>query len=304
MINKMIKLQTLLNNSKQFLKNINFLKIENNKIPSLLSEIQNNNLEFKESKKFLNLNPVFYLLIDGLNFCFWNFKAAKRFSYQNKTGSIALAFKIKDNLKFTNPDFLHKNALKFYKMLLKNTKGELLLPKQRILIIKEIGRFLKKYNLSKVLYDFQNKDVDLLANFLIQNMPYTFSDISYKNDIQFNFLKKIRLLISDLISLGGFRFKNKEKLLIFPDYGLPALFINKKIFNLDKKYLNKILNQKLIKHNSNLEIALRSATIVVGEIIKHNFKNMPYNEIDRRLWILYEKNKNELTHHLTLTRFY
>lgn len=300
----MIKLNNLLNNSKKFLKLINFLKINNKNIFLLVEELKNKNLKFKESKDFLNLNPIFYLLIDGLNFCFWNFDDKKKFNYKNKFGSVALAYKIKESLEFVDKKFLYKNPEKFYKLLLSNTKGELLLGKQRILIIKEIGRFIKKYDFNKIINNFNNKDVDLFANFLVENMPYTFKDISYKNGFEFAFFKKLRLLISDLISLAGYNFKNKDKLLIFPDYGLPALFINKKIFELDKKYLNQILNKKIVKHNSNLEIALRSGTIIVGSIIKDNFKKISYNEIDRNLWILYEKNKNNLIHHLTLTRFY
>ncbi|MCS6789136.1 MAG: queuosine salvage family protein [Patescibacteria group bacterium] len=300
----MVKLQNLLNNSKKVLNFFKFLKINKKQINFFSKEIKNNNLHFKESKDFLNLDPIFYLLIDSLNFCFWNFNDNQIFSYLNKFNSVALAYKIKENLKYANPKFLYKNSEKFYKLLLKNTKGNLLLEKQRILIIKQIGKFLIKNDFYKILSNFNNKDVDLLANFLVRNLPYVFLDVSYKNGFQLNFFKKIRLLISDLISLAGFEFKNQNKLLIFPDYGLPALFIYKNIIELDKKYLNKILNKKIIKKNSDLEIALRSATVVVGSLIKENFKDLFYNQIDRLLWIFYERNKNKIIHHRTLTRFY
>ncbi|GIW65342.1 MAG: hypothetical protein KatS3mg093_321 [Candidatus Parcubacteria bacterium] len=191
----MIKLQSLLLNSKKFLKfHKNIISLNQKNIVSFALELKNKDLKFKEEKNFSNLPFVFYLLIDALNFCFWHFDLNKKFSYQNKFGSVALALKIKENLDNATPDFLYHYPLKFYKLLLKNTNGELLLKEERIKIIKEIGQFLKKHNLNQVISNFENKDIDLIANFFLKNLPYTFGDISKKDGIILPFLKKITFI--------------------------------------------------------------------------------------------------------------
>jgi uncharacterized protein YbcI len=303
----MIKLQSLLLNSKKFLKlHSDIITLNKKNIVLLGNELKNKDLKFKEEKIFSKLPFVFYLLIDSLNFCFWNFNPNKKFSYKNKFGSVAFALKIKENLKNINPDFLYNEPSKFYKLLLKNTQGELLLKEARIKIIKEVGKFLKKYDLNQVISSFENKDIDLVANFFLKNLSYPFYDVSKKEGIVLPFLKKLRLFLSDLIVLKGVNFKNKEKLLIFADYALPKLFLAKEILILNSKDKEKIIQGQVIKQNSLTEISWRAGTIVSVSILKKELEKqglkISYQELDRKLW-LYSKTI-DFPFSRVLTRFY
>ncbi|GIW65341.1 MAG: hypothetical protein KatS3mg093_320 [Candidatus Parcubacteria bacterium] len=111
--------------------------------------------------------------------------------------------------------------------------------------------------------------------------------------------------MSDLIVLGGINFKNKEKLLVFPDYALPKLFLAKEIFNLNSKDYKKIQN-KIIKPNSLIEISWRAGTIAAASILKKELEKqgqkISYQELDRKLW-LYSKTI-DFPAPRVLTRFY
>lgn len=286
----MVKLKSLLSNSKNFLKKSKLVKINKKNIPILAAKLLNLKLVFKEAVNFSYLPPIFYLLIDSLNFCFWNLNGSQKFSYKNKNGSVAFALALKDNFKKAEK-YLYSNSTKFYKVILENTSGQLLLKEERIKIIKEISEFLKKNNLVSILNYFQNKDVDLAANFFVHKLPYAFGDRVKKLGIELPFYKKLRLFISDLIDLAGFKFKNKEKLLIFADASLPKVFIAEKVLVLKPKIENQILKGKIFKPNSLMEISWRAATVVCASELKKIMPHFSYQKIDRLLW-LYSKKIN------------
>lgn len=297
----MLKLKSLLLNSKKFLKKSKLVKINKKNIPALASKLLNLKLIFGEANKFSYLPPIFYLLIDSLNFCFWNVDNSKKFGYKNKSGSVAFALALKDNFKKAEK-YLYINPKKFYKLILKNTSGKLLLEEERIKIIKEISEFLKKNDLISILNYFQNKDIDLVANFFASKFPYAFDDKAKKLGIELPFYKKLRLFISDLINLGSFNFKNKEKLLVFADSALPKVFIAEKILILKSQTENQILKGKIFRPNSLSELSWRAGTVVCAHELKKIIPKFSYQKIDRWLW-LYSKRINHPFPRV-LTRFY
>lgn len=297
----MLHLKNLLSDSKKFLKKSKLVKINKKNIPALASKLLNLKLIFGKANKFSYLSPNFYLLLDSLNFCFWNVDDSKKFSYKNKNGSVAFALALKDNFKKAEK-YLYINPKKFYKVILKNTSGKLLLEEERIKIIKEISRFLLKNDLISILNYFQKKDIDLVANFFAYKLPYAFGDKVKKLGIELPFYKKLRLFISDLINLTSFKFKNKEKLLVFADSALPKVFMAEKILILKPKIKSQILKGKIFKPNSLSEVSWRAGTVVCASELKKFMPQISYQKIDRWLW-LYSKRINH-PFPKVLNRFY
>ncbi len=172
------------------------------------------------------------------------------------------------------------------------------LAQKRYLIYLEAINFLQKYN-----NDFRNfiKKYNTPQKFLknlIKLKPY--QDISKKYNVYF--YKKAQLLFWEMIL---YKFiKNKKyanDLTAFPDYVLPAI-LNKFGFLKYSPKLEKIIkSKKEIKVGSKMEIELRAATILVGEILSQKLK-IETPLIDLKLWSLARNKK--LNYHRTKTIFY
>ena len=230
-----MKLVNLKKQVEKFFERNSLVKFDWSKLPFLIKKIKKIKIPSWD-EKFKNQSFLFYLLTIGLNFCFWHFKKNRKFKCFNQSGSIGLALAIRQALKdFPNEFQTHnliENPQKVWRLILSYGKGELLLEKARIKIIKEIGVFLERidpFGYDLILNKFENKSVNELGDFLIRFLPYTFKDISFAYGIKIEFFKKLRLLLADLIRFRKLNLKDKEELLIFADYQLPKLFIAEKL---------------------------------------------------------------------------
>lgn len=303
----MLKLESLLQQSQAFLKKTKVVAITQKNIGTLADFIKTP-LTLAGIEDFAGQAPLFFLLIDGLNFCFWHPDAHKKFAYYNNSGSVALGYGIKDALKnnpeIFEPDHLIKNAPTVFKTIIKNADGELLLPQERVKILREIGQFLKKCDLKKVIAKFQSQDIDKIARFIAKNLPYTFKDEQTKFGITIPFYKKLRLLLSDWMMLSGLKFKNLDKLLVYADYKLPQVFLNYGVIKIPEKYLAQLKNHEIVPKNSELEIGLRAASVVASSYLK-GLTNFSYPELDFQLWLCSRKlPADAIPYHRTLNRFY
>jgi len=304
---KKTTLAALADKSRKFLKTTRALEIDKSKTDEIAALLKKK-YEFPASKDFLRQPLLFYLLIDGLNFCFWNKNKNKKFGYKKHSGSIALGYLILRTLKkkpeLFSPENLIHRAGGVYKEILKGSRGELKLKNERVRILQEIGNFIKRYNFEKIIKRFENKDVELFADFMLKNLPYTFNDISNTKNISIPFHKKIRLLTAELNFHAGIKFKNMEKLLVYADYKIPQVLIYYGMLKLSKQLKEKIEKEKIIRHNSEEEIAIRAGMVAASEILKNKTK-LPYLDIDMRLWILGRRMpKNAIPYHKTISRFY
>jgi len=320
----MLKLETLLPRAKKFLSKTRLISINKAAIPRLARDLRRPH-DLPAMADFKNQPLPFYLLVDGLNFCFWHPNPKKKFSYGNHSGSVALGYLIKkfleENIRGETFSYSLIRANKRIRSegilvtMLTGARGELQLPMERIRIIQEIGKFLEKFSrnitnsrhgeiMREIIGRFENKDVNLLADFLARHLPYTFGDVSIKHGVKLPFYKKLRLLISDLHALAGIKFKNLDKLLVYADYKLPQVLIHYGILKPNQNLLSKIKKRALLMHNSEEEIALRAGTVAAAEVLKKATK-LSYSELDFRLWLLSRKlSKTSPPYHLTLNRFY
>jgi len=299
-------LSQLLPAAKQFLRHSQSVTI----LPPSQSLIQNlvHTPSFSPGHDFENLPPLFYLLVDGLNFCFWHPSEKKKFRYKQHSGSVALGYLIKRTLtqhpSYFTPEFLSRFAPLVYVALMEGSRGELLLPHERIRIIQEIGSLGKQHGF-QIFEKFRGRDVNDIATFTAKNLPYTFNDITRVRGITLPFYKKLRLFISDLSSFGGFRFRNLDTLLIFADYRIPHLLEHTGMLRYAPSLTRRIAKHALISHRSITEAEIRGSTVLAAQFLQ-SATGLPYPELDFRLWLLARKNKSRmrLPHHRTQTRYY
>lgn len=121
------------------------------------------------------------------------------------------------------------------------------------------------------------------------------------------FLKPNQLLYAEYI----LAFKDYKKyadeltqLTVFSDYVLPQILMHFNVLKLTPPAIRIINQKKLIKKNSNLEIELRAATILAGEMIRKKLKIGNSYEIDFALWNLKSKIKSRFNHFRNKTIFY
>jgi hypothetical protein len=104
------------------------------------------------------------------------------------------------------------------------------------------------------------------------------------------FLKRAQLAVRDLDTVLKERFDAKingtEKLTVMADYRLPQLMYNTgTITLLSDSFVGRLLNRDIIRSGSREELALRAATIVVGEKIS-KLMGITEADVDLLLWML------------------
>jgi hypothetical protein len=251
---------------------------------------------------------LFYLLVDGLNFCFWNPDRNKKFRFKTQSGSVALGYALlramKKHPSFFTGQFLSQCAPAAYAAIQEGTAGELLMPIERIAVLREIGSFLERHDLDKKIASFRGADVNRVATFFGKELPYTFGDLAKVRSGKISFYKKLRLFIDDAERLGGARFKGREKLLVYADYRIPQTLIYFGMIRLSPKLEHILRSNTPIPSGSSAEIAIRAASVAASEILQRATR-LSYPELDFRLWRLSKTlPKTAIPHHRTPGRFY
>src|SRR3989344_3119433 len=247
----MMRLERLSSDSEKLLKQTNVVEISFNTSEILLNKISKEPPEAPLSI-FEGMSPIFFLLIDALNFCFWNPDLKKTFRYHDRTGSVALGLRIKEILNGSPNlfDKLTSNCDDFVRDLLGPTEGTLLLIPERERILRDIGIFLKENDFDSLVEDYSGESVNDFASFLIEKLPYAFSDIVNYDSISLPFCKKLRLLLSDLEAFCGMTFSDRNNLLVFADYKLPYLFMHYGVINVRPDQMKHIIQGDIIPYGS------------------------------------------------------
>ena len=303
-----MKLESLLPASRRLLRVTDDVFIDRGAIALLAPRLKKRFI-LPAHKDFSKQPLLFYLLVDGLNFCFWHPEPKQRFTFRGFTGSVgfgyALLYAMERRPRLFAPRALREKPTRAFSALLEGTRGILLLREERIRIMKEIGSFAERIDIESALHAFEARDVNSIARFLLQSLPYTFADITKTRGVELLFFKKLRLLISDLAELAGFRFKRLDTLLIYADYKIPQLFLNAGVMQVSAALTRRIRDQRLIAHNALPEIILRAGSVVAAAHLKTKLA-ISYPELDFRLWRASKlpEYMQPFPHHRTMSRFY
>lgn len=233
----------------------------------------------------------YFFLLDSLNFKFWHDDRSD-YNYKGKTDSPALESAICDNLWIiTAKEMASINNLRmmciFHNIPMINERKKIITDNGKVLLKKYEGKAINileegNFEIPKVL-DLL-KEVD------------SFCDI-YKNHI---FMKRAQLFLAMVHSrLNNLR--DIEELTVYADYQIPKFLEHFGVFKYNEELKRKIENSEDIFSESEEELAIRSCTIEVGELLSNKL-NIPNAYLDYPLW----KSGKELTkkHHYTKTIWY
>ncbi len=301
----------LINNTAKLISKTEILKINFDRLG-----------EFANSLNFLirnKTNPLdettpnkdeieLIFLFSCINFCFWNEKEWY-FTFKGKkySRSLGLSLYLNNYLKSSEekPSYLLKKLkfLDFEKDLNKNQPLKFV--KERFEFLNQGADFLiKNYNGSFInfLEDVQFKE-DLILNHLSKELSF-FEDVQTIDQLDFPFLKKLKVVISRLGDLISTKYSGT----LAADYRLPQYFRHLGILEYSDSLANTIDGQSLIKKDSAEEIAIRASVIVIGEkimeLLSKEDSHINCYTLDKLLWESAKKTQMIKPHHRTETVFY
>ncbi len=273
-------------------------------------------LERADDKTFL----VYLIILDSLNFCFWNTdkKRKWKFSHERKAHSgyfgLALALKVwfEGHPDKANFEHLSKISLREFCAILQGGAGLLFL-KKRWEIVQEVSRvFVKKYGGDPVRFARKARGkFSRLVPQIARELP-SFNDAAVYEGKKIWLLKRAQILAGDI--WGAFRgrgvgkFSDLDYLTAFPDYKLPQILREWGALRYSAALRRKIKNRVLISAGSKAEVEIRSATVQAVEFLKRALLRHGIALAACRIdWILWNESKRvepPAPHHLTKTIFY
>lgn len=313
-------LNEVLNTCKYVEQNSKHVKINYEKINELIDELQNytnvhylKNVPYKvydmDTKDIVN----FLLIYDSIDFSFWG---EPKWTIDNNgkklDGGIALLdcmfnlFNKNDSVEIYKK--IEKLTLEQFKQILKGNI-EIPLLKERYEIITNIAKIVN----AKMEGNFYNYIKDMTTDnqifkTIIYNF-YSFDDTrTYKGETIY-FYKLAQLLTSDILHVIETKENKKvdySNLLGCSDYKIPQVLQSLGILQYDNELMNLIENKIEIKENSEYEVEIRAAMIVVINYIwEKTNKTITRNNINDFIWSKgQDKTKTYKPYHLTRTTSY
>lgn len=308
-----------MDNIEYVVKSSNNIKINKNKIESLINNIKNYNYEHWSHKenifKLLNEKEliIFSFILESLNFCFWpNYNWKIEYNNKEYFGSDTLLYTLLNatnkgiiKLNINDLNSLSKND---FDLLMKNNNQYPNMMEERYKSFKEtINTIYNNKNFWCELFSIKS---DLEMEKYISSKFDNFKDISKYKERSIIFNKRCRLLIADLFYVSKTirtNINNINNIMGCADYSLPRFFRENGVFEYSDKLAKTIDKGIEIEHNSDCEIEIRAATLYALEIIKKELrkKNVVVNsiELDNVLWCISRKKKTTHPHH-TISIYY
>jgi len=263
----------------------------------------------KDQKKLL----TYLLILDSLNFCFWNKKRTWTISYKGKkyNGYFALSLSLKkffkENPEKGNLKYFSKISFEEFKKILQGGKNLLFLEK-RWQIVRAVSSVLVKENkdFEDLVKSASNK-TSILVHKIQKKLPY-FNDFAFYQNKKVFFLKRAQILVADIFGAFGGRgighFKDLHYLTAFADYKIPQILHHFGILEYSSSLEKKIKNRILIPAGSREEVEIRACSIWAIEYLREYLKNFYSFQIDWFLWNKSKTMKLKNSYHLTKTIFY
>lgn len=236
------------------------------------------------------------LFLDVINFCFSNPYTHNDYIYTDKSGGV---IKRSTGLKaaMSDAEINWGNTREVAKISENQWANAVQLDKNKDFYLgidrgKRIAEFAGKMAQSGFKYvtdflDFAQYDTEVVLPILDKS--------GYFED---KFQKRSQLAISMMNGVlkrrFGKEFKGTENLTIMADYRLPQVMYNFGAIKLSDGLIEKLAKQEVLESDSPEELALRAASVVVGENIS-KILDINENEVDVLLWTLSQKMAKEDT---------
>ncbi len=257
-------------------------------------------LETKNPRSMLD----YLIILDSLNFCFWQRNEKERwfiiYNRQKYYGYFGLALALKlffeNNPEKADLKYFSKVSFRDFVSILGGGKNLLLL-KKRWQIARMVSRkIIDQYGDSeKFILSAHHKLSELVPK--ISSELFSFNDVVHYRGKKVYILKRAQILPADI--WGAFDgkgigyFEDLEYLTAFADYKLPQILNYWGILEYSPKLLKKVKNKTLIKKDSTEEIEIRSCTIWAVEYLKKELEKLGHKFFSFQIdWILWNKSQS------------
>lgn len=259
----------------------------------------------------------FVLLVDALNFCFWS-DAGWEVEYDGKVWTRTLAMEaslrrlMTEDSSWLDPGRWAVVSRSQVEHVFRG-QGSIPLLDRRVEVMRETGQVLSEKFAGRCRNLVKDAEYDalILSRLIARQFP-SFRDVAEFAGQPVALLKRAQIFAADLhrtwIAIGQAGLDNMESLTVFADYRLPQLFRHRGVLELDPALAARIDRGELIEAGSDDEVALRAATVVIGDrlcaAISDLGRSAPAWQIDYHLWEMARRPDVTTPHHRTVTIFY
>lgn len=300
------------------LKNSQFVSLNYKKLEIFAKEIKKriDNVELLDEWQFgkIKKSPQDIFILDTVNFCFWAKKGEKKWRIEYPKGNILDGWKalvacfdraLGDKIPISDCEFLENITVDQVRKIFRSCNGtEIPLLQKRFEFLRQSAKVLRQ----KFGGDFNNllKQADYdaikIAKLIIKCLP-SFRDESFLLGKKIKFYKRAQICAYDLSLLSNSRIKNIDQLTVFADYKLPQIFRDFEILIYKKNLAEKIDNYVLLKKDSREEIEIRSATIIICDLISEEI-GVSAVVAENAIWSFSQTHKKKKPYHRILTTNY
>jgi putative queuosine salvage protein len=264
------------------------------------------------------------LLVDALNFCFWDEPGEPRWSVEWRgttwDGYYALAAALtsamEEGVPLADAAFLAELSASQLAQALRPAPGCPPIPlfDERLANAREVGRVLIERYSGQMVHAIEAADYDAvtLALLLAHDFP-SFADIAEWNEQPVPFLKRAQICVADLhTTFGGAGWgalRGIERLTAFADYKLPQMLRREGVLVYEPELAELVESYTLIPAGADAEVEIRAATVWAIELLRQGLARAGIQQtastIDYRIWLESQAAPpDNVPYHRTRTIFY
>ncbi|KAM3960897.1 LOW QUALITY PROTEIN: queuosine 5'-phosphate N-glycosylase/hydrolase [Aphomia sociella] len=263
---------------------------------------------------------------DALNFCFWSYTGAEKWSVDGHSGyyalEAALSRAIKEGYDITNPTYYSKIQKEHLHNIMRgDNSSEIPLFEQRLSTLHEVGKILiDKYDGTFVTcLKEANKSAAKLLQIIVDNFPCFRDEAVYKG-CKVSLYKRAQILVGDIWNFfggAGWEFEDIDTMTMFADYRIPQVLVYFGVLSYSDTLMDKLKKDVLLESGSEEEVEIRGCSIHAVEFLKKRIEEKIKNSkkievpnssvIDYYLWCYRRKYADELESvpfHKTLGIYY
>uniref|UniRef100_A0A2A4JMB4 Queuosine 5'-phosphate N-glycosylase/hydrolase n=1 Tax=Heliothis virescens TaxID=7102 RepID=A0A2A4JMB4_HELVI len=263
---------------------------------------------------------------DALNFCFWSYSGAQKWTVDGHSGyyalEAALARAIKNGIDITNPEYYSKITEDQLRDIMRgDNEATIPLFNERISVLHEVGAILlQKYNGTFVTcLKEANKSAEKLLEIIVDNFP-CFRDEAVFEGQKVALYKRAQILVADLWNFfggtGWGEFTDIDKITMFADYRVPQVLVYFGALSYSDELMDKLKKDVLLLSGSPEEVEIRGCSIHAVELLKKKLEDklkgqdaeVPNSSlIDYYLWCYrrkYAEDMESIPFHKTLGIYY
>ncbi|XP_063828367.1 queuosine 5'-phosphate N-glycosylase/hydrolase [Ostrinia nubilalis] len=264
---------------------------------------------------------------DALNFCFWSYSGAEKWTVDGHSGyyalEAALSRALKEGHNVTNPEYYSKITADDLRHIFRSDNdAEIPLFGERLSVLHEVGSILiDKYNGTfTTCLKLASKSAEKLLEIVVNDFPCFRDEAEFKNK-KVSLYKRAQILVADIWNFfggsGWGEFEDIDKITMFADYRVPQVLVYFGAMSYSDELMEKLKKDILLPSGSEEEVEIRGCSIHTVELIKRRLKEKTKGQsnvqvpnsslIDYYLWCYRRKYADELEKvpfHKTLGIFY